>query len=141
MKKKYPILKTKEWVLTERQEEVKQLIKTTLLINPTITTYRAITETTGAAQYEIDKVMEMCPEIRAEFTIRRRSLANKAVDNIHEIVNNFNHPQNFQASKFIVQTYKNELDEDLIPKVSTEVGFDIKDGQISPVSITFSTKK
>lgn len=139
--KKFPILKTKEWVLTERQEEVKQLIKTTLQINPTITTYKAITETTGAAQYEIDKVMEMCPDLKAEFVIRRKSLANKAVDNIHEIVNNFNHPQNFQASKFIVQTYKNELDEDLIPKVSTEVGFGIKDGQISPVSITFTQKK
>lgn len=139
--KKFPILKTKEWVLTERQEEVKQLIRTTLQINPTITTYKAITETTGAAQWEIDKVMEMCPDLKAEFVIRRRSLANKAVDNIHEIVNNFNHPQNFQASKFIVQTYKNELDEDLIPKVSTEVGFGIKDGQISPVSITFTQKK
>lgn len=139
--KKFPILKTKEWVLTERQEEVKQLIRTTLQINPTITTYRAITETTGAAQWEIDKVMEMCPDLKAEFVIRRKSLANKAVDNIHEIVNNFNHPQNFQASKFIVQTYKNELDEDLVPKVSTEVGFGIKDGQISPVSITFTQKK
>jgi len=139
--KKFPILKTKEWVLTERQEEVKQLIRTTLQINQTITTYKAITETTGAAQWEIDKVMEMCPDLKAEFVIRRKSLANKAVDNIHEIVNNFNHPQNFQASKFIVQTYKNELDEDLVPKVSTEVGFGIKDGQISPVSITFTQKK
>lgn len=139
--KKTPILKTREWVLTERQEEVKQLVKTTLAINPGITTYRQISETTGAVQYEIDKVFELCPDLKAEFTVRRRSLANKAVDNIHEIVNNFNHPQNFQASKFIVQTYKNELDDDLIPKVSTEVGFGIKDGQISPVSITFSSKK
>jgi len=139
--KKYPILKTKEWVLTERQEEVKQLIQITLQINPDITTFRQISETTGAVQWEIDKVFDLCPELKAEFSVRRRSLANKAVDNIHEIVNNFNHPQNFQASKFIVQTYKNELDEDLIPKVSTEVGFDIKNGQISPVSITFSSKK
>jgi hypothetical protein len=82
----------------------------------------------------------MVPELKAEFSVRRRSLANLAVDNIHEIVNNFNHPQNFQASKFIVQTYKNDLDEDLTPKISTEVGFDIKDGQISPVKITFSKK-
>jgi len=139
--KKYPILKTKEWVLTERQKEVKQLIQITLQINPDITTFRQISETTGAVQWEIDKVFDLCPELKAEFSVRRRSLANKAVDNIHEIVNNFNHPQNFQASKFIVQTYKNELDEDLIPKVSTEVGFDIKNCQISPVSITFSSKK
>lgn len=140
--KKYPIQKTKEWVLTQRQEEVKQLVKTTLAVNPNITTYRQIVETTGAAQYEIDKVMELCPELKAEFTVRRRSLANTAVDNIHEIVNNPNHPQNFAASKFIVQTYKNDLDEEeLIPKVSTEVGYDLKDGQISPVRITFSVKK
>lgn len=139
--KKYPILKTREWVLTERQEEVRQLIKITLDINPEITTFKQISETTGAVQWEIDKVFELCPELKLEFSVRRKSLANKAVDNIHEIVNNFNHPQNFQASKFIVQTYKNELDEDLIPKISTEVGFDIKDGQISPVSITFSSKK
>jgi hypothetical protein len=139
--KKHPILKTKEWVLTERQEDVKQLIYTTLQLNPTITTFRQIMDTTGAVQYEIDKVFEMCPELKAEFQIRRRSLANTAVDNIHQIVNNFHHPQNFQASKFIVQTYKNEMDEDLVPKVSTEVGFGIKDGQISPVSITFSSKK
>lgn len=141
MKEKTPILKTKEWVLTKRQEEVKHLVKTTLMMNPTITTFRQIIETTGAVQYEIDKVFELCPDLKAEFSVRRRSLANTAVDNIHEIVNNFNHPQNYQASKFVVETYKNDLDEDLVPKVSTELGFDIKDGQISPVRITFSSKK
>jgi hypothetical protein len=138
--KTHPILKTREWVLTERQEEVRHLVKMTLEINPNITTLRQIADTTGAAIHEIDKVFQMVPELKAEFSVRRRSLANLAVDNIHEIVNNFNHPQNFQASKFIVQTYKNDLDEDLTPKISTEVGFDIKDGQISPVKITFSKK-
>lgn len=139
--KKYPIQKTKGWVLSARQEEVRHLVETTLLMNPEITTFRQIIETTGALQYEIDRVFEYYPELKAEFTIRRRSLANKAVDNIHEIVNNFNHPQNFQASKFIIQTYKNDLDEELTQKVSTEIGFGLKDGQISPVSITFSSKK
>lgn len=141
MSKKHPILKTKEWVLTKRQEEVRHLVKMTLDYNPNITTFRQIKETTGTEQHEIDKVFELCPELKAEFTVRRKSLANIAVDNIHEIVNNFNHPQNFQASKFIVQTYKNELDESLVPKVSTELGYDIKDGNISPVKITFSIKK
>lgn len=136
------MLKTREWVLTERQEEVRQLVKVTLEVNPNITTYKQIAETTGAAQWEIDKVFSMCPDLKAEFQVRRRSLANTAADNIHEIVNNFNHPQNFQASKFVVQTYKNDLDEDLIPKVSTEVGFDVNNGEIvSPVRITFSVKK
>lgn len=141
MSEKHPITKTKKWVLTKRQEEVRYLVKSTLDVNPNITTFRQIIDTTGAAQYEIDKVFELCPELKAEFTVRRRSLANTAVDNIHEIVNNFNHPQNFQASKFIVQTYKNELDESLVPKVSTELGYDIKDGNVSPVKITFSVKK
>lgn len=138
--KKHPILKTREWVLTERQEEVRLLVEKTLEINPTITTLRQISVTTGASIHEIDKVFQMCPELKAEFTVRRRSLANLAADNIHEIVNNFNHPQNFQASKFIVQTYKSDLDEDLVPKLNTELDFDIKNGQISPVKITFSTK-
>lgn len=137
----HPILRTREWVLTKRLEEVRHLVATTLEYNPTITTYRQIIDTTGVAQHEIDKVFELCTDLKAEFTVRRRSLANTAVDNIHEIVNNFNHPQNFQASKFIVQTYKNELDESLVPKVSTELGYDIKDGNVSPVKITFSVKK
>lgn len=139
--KKTPLLKTKEWVLTKRQEEVKHLVETTLMMNPTITTFRQITETTGAVQYEIDKVFDLFPALKAEFSVRRRSLANTAVDNIHEIVNNFNHPQNYQASKFVVETYKNELDNDLTPKVSTELGFELRGGQISPVKITFSSKK
>lgn len=139
--KTHPILKTREWVLAERQEEVRHLVKMTLEINPNITTLRQISDTTGAATHEIDRVFQMCPELKAEFSVRRRSLANLAVDNIHEIVNNFNHPQNFQASKFIVQTYKNDLDEDLTPKISTEVGFGIENGQISPVKITFSVKQ
>lgn len=136
--KKTPILKTKDWVLTERQEEVKCLIEVSLQANPTLTTYRALIETTGAAQYEIDRVFECTPLLKAEFQLRRKGLANTAVDNIHTIVNDPNHPQNFAASKFIVQTFKTDLDEELESKVQVQAEFDAQDGIISPVKITFT---
>ena len=140
MKKEF-ILKTREREISERQFEVKHLVEQTLKVNTHITTYRQIRETTGTTQFELETVFQNFPELKAEFIVRRRSIASLAVDNIQEIIENPFHPQNFQASKFIVQTYKNELDDSLDAKVTKEVEFDVKDGNPSPVRVTFSVKK
>jgi len=137
------MLKTREREVSERQLEVKYLVEQTLRINTNITTYKQIRETTGTTQFELETVFLNFPELKAEFIVRRRSIASLAVDNIQEIIENPLHPQNFQASKFIVQTYKNELDDSLDAKVKTEVGFDVGNGETnpSPVRVTFSVKK
>lgn len=50
-------------------------------------------------------------ELFAEYKVRRKTIVDQAADNIHAIVNDKNHPKHYEASKYILQNYKSDLDE------------------------------
>ena len=84
-------------------------------------------------------------ELFAEYKIRRKTIVDQAADNIHEIVNDKNHPKHYDASKYILQNYKSDLDEILTPQDEEVLQIDnmplVEGGVPSPVVIKFTRKR
>ncbi len=93
--------------------------------------------------YELNEVIKAFPELRAKWTVRRRSITDIAADNIAEIVSNKKHPRNYEASRFIVQNFKSDLDSDLDAKDDDDVSVDFGEGGDAPkrISIKFKGRK
>ena len=100
---------------------------------------------TGIPLHLINNLFQNDRELYAEFCVRRQIIVDMAADNIAQIVANQKHPKNYDASKFILQTYKSDLDDSMIAKAPGEVEFAIGggggDSKSSPIKITFGAKK
>ena len=99
---------------------------------------------TGIPLHLINNLFQNDRELYAEFCVRRQIIVDMAADNIAQIVANQKHPKNYDASKFILQTYKSDLDDSMIAKAPAEVEFAIGGGgesKSSPIKITFGAKK
>lgn len=111
-------------------------------------TRRAICKATGMKAHELSSLFTKDRKIFAEYTVRRKTLADTAADNIAEIVNDPNHPKNFEASKWMLTNYKSDLDDTLTPaagemEIQVPQGQEQFDSGAAPVIIKFSapTKK
>lgn len=131
---------------SEEIEKEKKLIDDTALIRAAIkegiTTRESLAQYTGLKKYRVIDLLMSDKELKSEFIIRRRILADTAADNIADIVNDRDHPHNYAASKFIVQTYKSELDEFLESQDQQEIAVDVAGADIKDrtVTIRFSKK-
>lgn len=74
-------------------------------------TYKAIANAIGKSIPFVQKLFDKFPEIRKEYLMTKRIIANQAADNIYDIVNDPDHPKNYDASKFIISRFKSDLDE------------------------------
>jgi len=104
---------------------------------------REICQATGLQRHELTNLFTDNREIFAAYTVRRKTITEAAADNIQEIVNDKNHPQNFAASKFVLQTYKSEL-EDILEPMAGEMQIEVPSGtgdDAQPVIIKFSSPK
>jgi len=135
-----PIAKTKARELREKIAKRSALINTAL--EEGITTKTKLAESTGLKVFEINDVFQENRELYNKFCIRRRTLVDTAADNLEDILKDTDHPQNFQATKFILQTYKSDLDENLEAKSADEVAVEVRtESKGIPVSIIFSANK
>ena len=70
--------------------------------------------------------------------MRRKTISDIASDNILDIVNDASHPQHFAASKYILSTYKSDLDEVLEDKSGEDISVLVGDNaKGSPITINF----
>jgi len=76
-----------------------------------------ICKATGLTTNELSNLLSNNKELHAEYTIKKRLMADIAADNIFDIIQDAEHPQHFQASKYIIQNYKSDIDETLIPQM------------------------
>lgn len=136
------MLKTKERKNTERQTKLITLIRAAMRLGSS--TKKDIAIAAGIKIWQLNDMLVLDKDLQAEFSIMRRTLVDIAADNMQEILEDRNHPQNFQATKYILDNYKSDLDSNLEAKDSGELGLTIggvgKDSP-SPVRITFGTKK
>ena len=106
-------------------------------------TRRDICKLSGLKLHEVSNLFEKDRECFARFQVRRKGLADIASDNIAVILEDSEHPHHFQASKYILQTYKSDLDETLTPQDSDSMELLVPGGsqEAAPVVIKFSSKK
>lgn len=131
---------TKEVQENRTEEERIALIK--YAIEDGQHTRKAIKEATGLSRMVINKLLRDNAELRGLYKNSVRMIVNTAADNIQDIIEDPEHPQNFQASKYVLSTYKSDLDSFLEAKDSDELTAEINvEGANSPVSIVFGKKK
>lgn len=99
-----------------------------------------ICKATGMQMHELANLFTKDRKVYAEYVVRRRTISDIASDNIMDIVNDPQHPQHFQASKYILSTYKSELDEVLESQDQSEIAVQLGSGTASPITINFGTK-
>lgn len=101
-----------------------------------------------ACEFKLNDLVNLFAEDRelfAEYKIRRKTIVDQAADNIHAIVNDKTHPKHYDASKYILQNYKSDLDEILESQDDEMLEISnvpqIGDGdKVSPVRIVFTKK-
>ena len=80
-------------------------------------------------------------KVYGEYVVRRKTISDIASDNILDIVNNPEHPQHFAASKYILTTYKSDLDEVLESQDESEIAVTLGGtSKASPITINFGKK-
>ncbi len=105
-------------------------------------TRKEICKATGLKLHELSNLFSRDRKVYSEYVVRRRTIADIASDNIMDIVNDPSHPQHFQASKYILSTYRSDFDEVLEDKQDDAVGITIGgDSKASPITINFGKKE
>ena len=99
-----------------------------------------ICKATGMQMHELANLFTKDRKVYGEYVIRRKTISDIASDNIMDIVNDPSHPQHFQASKYILSTYKSELDEVLESQDQSEIAVQLGSGTASPITINFGKK-
>ena len=127
-------------------QKEQRIIKITALVYAALdngyTTRAKLVEATGLKAWEITELLKNDIKLNAVYTIRRRELVNMAADNIVDIVSDKDHPNNYAASKYVLQTYKSDLDTNLESHDSQEMEIGVGNSEgVNPIRITFGRRK
>lgn len=115
------------------------LIKAAL--NNGCTSRAEISKTTGLNTGLIRRIFDKDTELWAIYKIAAKGILDRAYDNISKIIADPKHPQNFQASKFILTKYKSELDALLDPHKTLGGGsININGNTTAPITINFKAE-
>lgn len=100
-----------------------------------------ICNATGLQMHELANLFTRDRDVYGEYVVRRKTISDIASDNILDIVNDPTHPQHFAASKYILSTYKSDLDEVLESQSDNDVSIQVGgESKASPIQITFGKK-
>ena len=101
-----------------------------------------ICSATGLKLHELANLFTLDRKVYGEYVVRRKTISDIASDNILDIVNDASHPQHFAASKYILSTYKSDLDEVLEDKSGDDISVLVGDNaKGSPITINFGKPK
>lgn len=101
-------------------------------------TRKDICESSGLTMVQLKNLFQENRELYAEYVVIRKTITDIASDNIFAIINDPTHPQHFQASKYVLQNYKSDLDETLESADSILSIETSNKGSKNPVKIVFS---
>jgi len=137
--KKIP--KEKEQERIEKIEDQTRLVKAAMELG--FTTKKDICKSANIQMWELTSLFKEDKDLHAMFNIRRKSLVDMAADNMVAIVKDPDHPNNFAATKYVLQKYKSDLDENLESHEVNPLDIEIPDGKnnTKPVIIRFGTPK
>jgi hypothetical protein len=95
------------------------------------TSRRDICTAMNISSYDLTGFFDENPKLYKIYASRRRELRDTALDNITDIIEDKSHPKHYDASKYIVQNYRTDLDVILESK---------EDGDISSSSVSVDNK-
>lgn len=128
---------------TAARKRIEKLEKDAILIRAAIKQgYRTklkISKATGLKVGRITTVFKNNEELYGEYKLFFSEIKDLAVDNLEDIVKDKKHKRNFEATKFVLQTYKSDLDESL-EKQSSDGEVEVEVGgasHASPIVIKF----
>jgi hypothetical protein len=101
------------------------------------TSRRDICKAMGLASHELTEFFEDNPKSYKIYASRRRELVDIAADNIQDIVEDKTHPSHYNASKYVLDHYKTDLDNILDQKDGDDVKLNL-DSTGSGVVIKFT---
>lgn len=97
-----------------------------------------ICKATDLKLHELANLFTLDRKVYGEYVVRRKTISDIASDNILDIVSDPSHPQHFAASKYILTTYKSDLDDVLENHDSEAMNVSIgKASKASPIVIKF----
>lgn len=104
--------------LRNRQREEENLLKTRAglvrsALDRGFMSRSEICRVTGMKLHELSNLFTNDRKLFGEYCIIRKTIADVASDNILDIVNDKTHPKNYEASKYILSSYKSDFDEAL----------------------------
>ena len=106
------------------------------------TSRRDICKSMGISSFDLTEFFEENPKSYKLYSSRRREQVDVAADNLQDIVEDKTHPQHFQASKYVLDHYKTDLDNILEIKDGDDVGSSsVSVDTGSGVIIKFTTEK
>jgi len=131
------IPKEKEQEKIEKIEDQTRMVKAAMEMG--FTTKKDICKSANIEMWELNGLFKEDKDLHAMFNVRRRSLVDMAADNMTSIVKDPDHPNNFAATKYVLQKYKSDLDEVLESHEVNPLEIDVPSGNGStkPVIIRF----
>lgn len=128
------------------REKREILAKRSELINAALedgqTTKKQLAKSAGIEIWQLNDVFKENKDLHLKFNVRRRTLADTAADNLEEILKDPDHPQHFQATKYVLQTYKTDIDENLESKEAEEMEVSVRtESETAPVVVRFGKSK
>lgn len=104
-------------------------------------TRQDICKASDMKMHELANLFTADRELYAEYAVMRRTITDTASDNIIEIVNDKTHPKHYDASKYILTTYKSDLDDTLESHDESSLSVAIGgESKAAPVVIRFGKK-
>lgn len=134
-----PLEKSKARKTQEKQDKQRELVKAALRMG--LTTKNDICKASAMALWELNELFQADKDLYNDFCVRRRTLSDVAADNLENILRDPVHPQNFQATKYVLEKYKTDIDVQLEAKNADDVDVEVSGSCGSPIRITFGTKK
>ncbi len=101
------------------------------------TSRRDVSKAMGMTSFELSNFFEDNPKSYKVYTQRRRELVDIAADNVQDIVEDKTHPKHYEASKYVLQNYKSDLDNILDKNDGESLSIGTGDGENNGIIIKF----
>ena len=98
-------IEKKKSLLEDRKLRVREAIKQGVVIS------RDLANIAGIKLHDLKNIFTNDRELYAEYCVAKKTIENLAADNIYKIVEDESHPKNYDASKFIIQNFRTEIDD------------------------------
>ena len=133
------LMKTKRRLRRERLEEHALYVEAAM--DDGAITHKAIAKLAGITIIDLNVLFKENKLLQAKYKNRRRGIVGTAVDNYYNWVGDITSPNCYAASKYMLEHFKSEFDENL--DVKTGDGLDVEIGSESnaPVVIRFGKSK
>ena len=104
------------------------------------TSRRDVSKAMGMTSFELSNFFEDNPKCYKIYTQRRRELVDIAADNIQDIIEDKTHSKHYEASKYVLQSYKSDLDNILDKNDGESISIGAGDEESSGIVIKFGKK-